>query len=228
MFHGDELAKRYLQNEVLTEVELHEVARIAADYRERLMSISCFMAKLNEFVARKANKEENIKGKFWEPRFKSQALLDESALLACMAYVDLNPIRAGFCDTPENSDHTAIQTRIRKILGREDENKRLMPFSVSSQSTVPDSYLPFEERDYLELVDQTGRVIRQDKKGFIDGQLPPILTRLQLSQTHWLVEVQYFESRFKCMAGKWASIQKAAVVFKQRWFQGKFNSKQMN
>lgn len=86
---------------------------LLAKLRLRLSSLSWFMAQLNEFIARAANKEDNVKGRFFESRFKCQALLDVAAIASCMVYVDLNPIRAGAAATPEESDFTSIQERIR-------------------------------------------------------------------------------------------------------------------
>jgi putative transposase len=84
-----------------------------AQLRHRLSSLSWFNGRLNEFIARAANKEDRVKGRFWESRFKCQTLLDEAAIAACMVYVDLNPIRAGLAGTPQESDFTSIQERIR-------------------------------------------------------------------------------------------------------------------
>jgi hypothetical protein len=100
----------------LTEMEISALAdcpQRIAELRRRLSSLSWFMGRLNEFIARAANKEDAVKGRFWESRFKCQALLDDAAIAACMAYVDLNPIRAGLAETPEESNFTSIQERIR-------------------------------------------------------------------------------------------------------------------
>jgi REP element-mobilizing transposase RayT len=80
--------------------------------RERLGSISWLMRYLAEPIARQANKEDQCKGRFWEGRFKCQRLVDEAAVLACSAYVDLNPVRAGDSLTPEESIYTSLYRRI--------------------------------------------------------------------------------------------------------------------
>jgi REP element-mobilizing transposase RayT len=82
------------------------------ELRGRLSSISWFMRLLCQKIARMANDEDQIRGKFWESRFKAQPLLDEQAVLACSMYVNLNPIRAGKAQTPEESRFTSVYERI--------------------------------------------------------------------------------------------------------------------
>lgn len=84
-------------------------------YRTRLSDISWLMRQLAEHVAVRANREDECTGRFWEGRFKSQPLLDGAAVLACSAYVDLNPIRAAVAETPEESDFTSVQDRIESV-----------------------------------------------------------------------------------------------------------------
>jgi putative transposase len=112
-----------------------------AKLRQRLCSLSWFMGRLNEFIARAANKEDKVKGRFWEGRFKCQVLLDEAAIAACMVYVDLNPIRSNLAATPEESDFSSIQERIRAW------QKETMTIDSAPMEATNDNYSDSLHRD---------------------------------------------------------------------------------
>ncbi|MEJ2376548.1 MAG: hypothetical protein P8Y71_14400 [Pseudolabrys sp.] len=204
IFKGDALARRFLNGEPLSKTESRLLKGSIAKWRSRLMDISWYMRCLNESIARQANAEDGCTGRFWEGRFKSQALLDEKALAGCLAYVDLNPVRAAMAMTPEASDYTSIQRRIRHALsgetGKTGQPHELMPFVGNPREDMPKG-LPFPLSDYLELVDWTGRALREGKRGAIPNNAPPILERLAIEPQYWLFLATQFESRFKGLVG---------------------------
>ena len=180
------------------------------------------MKVLNERIAKQANKEDECTGHFWESRYKSQALLDEQAVLSAMAYVDLNPIRAAMSKTTETSDHTSIKLRIQYLKNEADRKhdepcddlqpKSLMPFAGNLRQPMPRG-LVFKLVDYIELVEWTGKIIREDKRGAITASAPPVLQRLDISIDHWIELSTKFEDRFKGIAGSAESIKALCGIF---------------
>jgi len=215
LFKGSPQSQQYMAGESLPNSHRELLRKQVKEWRSRLTNISWFMRILNEKIARKANKEDSCSGRFWEGRFKSQALLDEKALMACMAYVDLNPIRASMAKTPETSAHTSIKRRCEaaKSEGRVTGVVAKQPCQLERFVGYPrvnmPSGLPFRLTDYLELVDWTGRQIREDKRGAIDNDLPVMLERLDIKEDHWLYMTQNFESSFKTLVGSMYSLKKA-------------------
>jgi hypothetical protein len=228
LFSGQVLASRFVKGEVLDSAEQQRLSDLILIWQQRLMDISWFMRCLNEYIAREANKEDEVTGRFWEGRFKSQALLDEKALIACMAYVDLNPVRAKMADTPETSDHTAIKHRIQHHQVKASQNpnridqqpEALLPFIGYPGKDQPEKGLPFRYTDYLELIDWTGRILREDKRGAIPEDKPDILVRLNLDAKHWAYLAQDFESPFKSLVGTAYKIRQACKETGRCWVHG--------
>ena len=137
-----------------------------------------------------------------------------------MAYVDLNPVRAAMAAIPEQSDYTSIKLRIehwrkkaeqlsatvepRKEPQQKEEKdlqpESLMPFVGNPRQPMPFG-LAYNLLDYVELLDWTGRVIRDDKRGSIPEDKPSILQRLDITPEHWLELSTHFEDRFKGIVG---------------------------
>ncbi len=116
-----------------------------------------------------------------------------------MAYVDLNPIRAKMADTPEQSEHTSIRLRIQAALKSEQPTK-LLPFIGDECDNQPNG-IAFGLKDYLELVDDTGRCIRDDKRGVIGEKSAKLLTRLNIHHENWLKLTTEFEKLFRGPVG---------------------------
>jgi REP element-mobilizing transposase RayT len=214
LYTGPELVQQYLRDggAGLGQAQLEAVQGWAETYRARLGDLSWYMRILNESISRMANAEDGVTGRFWEGRFKSHALLDEAAVLTAMAYVDLNPIRARLATVPEDSAFTSIAERLQKAGEAEDESALsaadaaapaaepppthplqshlsalprapLMPFDATGRMAAA---IPFAFDDYLELVGATGRVICEDKRGYIPGETPKILERLNIDPEQFI------------------------------------------
>lgn len=183
-------------------------------WRLRLSDLGWLMKTFKEPIARRANKEDNCTGAFWEGRYHSVVLLDQAALIACMAYIDLNPIRAKITDRPETSHYTSGYRRIRarnrhqaavKIKAKKprDAEKLLTQAGLAKNAQHSEDGLwltplkkcivgevlankIFTPDDYLTLLDATGRLLKHGKRGKIPDELAPILQRLDLSIDAWL------------------------------------------
>jgi hypothetical protein len=217
---------------------------LVAIYRQRLANLSWFMAELDEFISRAANKEDEVTGRFWESRFKCIKLLDESALCSCMVYVDLNPIRAALAALPEDSDYTSIQERIRawkeevlrsfspqgstdQSLPRERSSGRgpqaqrreswLCPISSDADKR---GLLAMTTAEYIDLVDRSGRLVIAGKRGSIDADLAPILQRMGVNADTWVDTVTRFGSIFHVAAGAAANLRTFADQVGRKWIAG--------
>ena len=226
LYSGSPIVSRWMKGELTTESEIEVALEVITKWRHRLVDISWFMRSLNEFIARKANKEDHCKGRFWEGRFKSQALLDKQALLTCMAYVDLNPVRAKMAKSVEKSEYTSIFERIHGVcsygasVGSDTVYKLLFGF-VAGESNNQAQGIPYALLDYLELVDWTCRVIRDDKPGLIGEKTPRLLNTLNLDSETWVELASSFGKDYHGAVGSLEELALFAEHTGKQWISGK-------
>ncbi len=229
------LIQQWLDDDVASEADELKALAMIDKWRQRLMDISWFMRNMNEYIARQANKEELCTGRFWEGRFKSQALLDERAVLACMAYVDLNPVRAGIANKLETSTYTSIYERLNGKACPDDmgfgqtsllKKKSLVGF-LGHQSSQPNKqakrYFGFEYSllDYIQLVENLGQTIHISKPGKITGNSPSLLTELGLDDAQWEEYSARFGLHFNCAVGSIDELRKYAQHTDRAWVRQK-------
>ncbi len=187
--------------------------------RDRLMDLGWFMKSLKEPISRMANKEDGCRGAFWESRYKSIAILDEQALLATCAYIDLNPVAAGVARLPETSRHTSIRQRVLHVrrrsggveklkaarrsaaagcqaLGDWEDDHWLCPFQDRSKrgSQRAGMFRGFSLGSYLLLVDYTSRLLRPGKAR-VPAEVREILDRLGTDIETWSDRLRHLLGR---------------------------------
>ena len=191
-------------------------------YRERLGSLSWFMSRLNEPLAKQSNKEDICTGRFWEGRYSAQALLDEAAVFSVMAYVDLNPIRSKLAETLEDSSNTSIKKRLESI-------KKQDPIKVQTQLETPitsfsnkikSKRLPMTLKSYVELVEWTGKAFHYPNKHSMPPRIQSSLKQLNLQQNHWLKQIEHYEKNFCHFLGPIELIKEKAQQLNQKWMKG--------
>ena len=207
--------------------------------RERLSNPSFFMAALCEYVARRSNTEDACRGRFWEDRYRCRELMDEPSLLVCGIYVDLNQIHAGEAFTPEESTHTSAFDRIESLQSdatnkvpdgwmceltideRTPTNCPTRLRSPTARRASDKGMLGISIKEYLQLLDATGRVIREDKSGAIPNSLAPILERIGLRSETWIDTIRNYQQWFGHFVGTSQGLARRTQQAGKQWYRGK-------
>ncbi len=161
---------------------------------------------------------------------------DEAAVLSAMAYVDLNPIRAGITDSLEGSRHTSIVKRIEAVAadhtGSEASNgDKHEPGASSQAGRAPLTAVlglsgslvaAISSREYIQLVDLAGRDWHPGKQGRIGGPAPAVLGKLGIESDRWIDHVKAVKPKhgfWRAIGSEDALIAKAAAMG-QPWLRG--------
>ena len=172
--------------------------------RERLSDLSWYMQCLNAPIARRSNLEDGCTGRFWDGRFYSKALPDERAVYACMAYADLNPMRAGKTDRIDAPEHTSLRRRLDEARRTPDVvDAPLAPLAFHASrdriTTSGPSALAMNLRSYLVLVEWMSTCLSNaaDNEPREQGLPPPTLS----NPRSWLAALNSLRRRTGLQCG---------------------------
>ncbi|WP_376697549.1 hypothetical protein [Wenzhouxiangella sp. EGI_FJ10305] len=148
------------------------------------------------------------------------------SVLSCMAYVDLNPVRAGMCETLRDSEHTSLRyriestrTAIEKAIGGFSQEQALKPVA----GLDVDALAELTESSYIELVRWTGLQAHPKKRGKLSAaeEAPPEgLWSVANHPREWMRRVQGTESRYYRAIGSGEALMLKAADLGQRWMKG--------
>jgi len=160
---------------------------------------------------------------------RAKPFLDEKALVTCMAYVDLNPIRVGITHSLENSDFTSIQERLihhakkvknrsyrqyrlltrratKHLVGRQSGGKQAKLRVMSEMEGVAKKALPITPQSYFDLLEATCKALHPEEYSVqrITDTLAEknrLLNELGISAESWLKSVTTFHRHYSVAAG---------------------------
>jgi hypothetical protein len=207
--------------------------------RTRLSNVSWWMRLLCQNIGTRANQEDEQVGKFFQGRYRAVRILDEETLLACSAYVDLNPIRAAMAETLETSEFTSVQRRVQALqkgdssiptngtrvdlflspLTIDEKNDSIGACANNNRERCSDKgFISMSTMDYLELLEASARMVRPDKSGYTPSDVAPIFERLKLDPGFWRLQIQDFGRLFSNVAGKPKNVYEIRSLISKRRF----------
>jgi hypothetical protein len=196
-----------------------------AELKKRLGNLGWFMRSISQPLARRANIEDECTGRFWEGRFKVQALLDQRAALSCMTYIDLNPVRANLCDQLVDCAHTSIQKRVKaqkdaNALTSNHAEDHIRPIFTGLKK-IDRALLPISTKRYIELTQWTGEQLWPGKTGRLKpDHSPEDHSALTQHQKAWLRQVKATESAYARAIGSVEALMRKAASMNQAWLKG--------
>ena len=219
LYRGTDLSRKFSRDEILTNSEIAQLEQLCNTWRERLYSVSWFMRCSNEPIARRANKEDDCTGHFWEGRYKCKPILDYKALMATMVYNELNPLKAGIADDIPTSKYTSIVKRMRQSCNPEEKATGLMPFSGDRTIADNQSVLPFTLKDYITAVYWSANNYLEKTSRITPFECPNLVNSLGMTSRQWSDAVLQFDN-FSGIVGTCENIREFCQRVNREWMHG--------